>query len=117
MSKNFPQLADDLSKAIGTLRKGIKPTMQGFSSMAQAAMTDDALDPKTKELIATGIAIAVRCDGCIAFHVKAARKSGATREELLETIATAVYMGGGPSMIYGAQTLEAWDQYEEAEKA
>ena len=115
MTKNFPKLAEDLSKAIATLRKGITPTMQGFSSMAQAALTDQALDPKTKELIATAIAIALRCDGCIAFHVKAARKNGATRDEMLETIAMAIYMGGGPSMVYGAETLEAWDQFEEAD--
>ena len=117
MSKDFPKLAADLTKAIGTLRKGIGPTMQGFSSLAQSALADNALDPKTKELIATAIAIALRCDGCIAFHVKAARKNGATRDEMLETIAMAIYMGGGPSMVYGAETLEAWDQFEEADKA
>ena len=70
-------------------------------------------DSKTKELIALAIGIAARCDGCLAFHAKAAAKYGATREEILETIAVAVYMGGGPSMIYGAEALEAFDQLSE----
>ena len=63
------------------------------------------------ELIATGIGISARCDGCIGYHVKAAIKHGATREEMLETIAVAVYMGGGPSMIYGAEALSAFDAF------
>ncbi|MDP2121007.1 MAG: carboxymuconolactone decarboxylase family protein [Hoeflea sp.] len=50
-----------------------------------------------------------RCDGCLAFHAKAARKYGATREEIVETIGVAVYMGGGPSMIYGAEALDAFN--------
>ena len=117
MTKNFPQMAKDLSGAIGVLRKGATEPMAGFSALAQAATKSGALDPKTKELIATAISIAVRCDGCIAFHVKAARKHGATRDEMLETIATAIYMGGGPSMVYGAETLEAFDQFEAADAA
>ncbi|MBE0529328.1 MAG: carboxymuconolactone decarboxylase family protein [Rhodospirillales bacterium] len=114
MSKDFPQMAKDLSRAIGVLRKGATEPLQGFSALAKAATKAGTLDPKTKELIATAIGIAVRCDGCIAFHVKAARELGASREEMVETIAMAIYMGGGPSLIYGAMTLEAWDQFEAA---
>jgi AhpD family alkylhydroperoxidase len=115
MSKNFPQMATGLTRAIATMRKGIPETMEGFSTMARAATAPGALDLKTKELLATAIAIAVRCDGCIAFHVKAVIKAGANREELLETIAMAIYMGGGPSMVYGAEALEAFDQFSAAE--
>ncbi|MBC8157912.1 MAG: carboxymuconolactone decarboxylase family protein [Alphaproteobacteria bacterium] len=117
MSKDFPQMAKDLSAAIAVMRKGVSEPMAAFSSLAQASTKAGVLDPKTKELIATAIGIAVRCDGCIAFHVKAARKLGATRDEMLETIAMAIYMGGGPSMVYGAETLEAWDQFEAADAA
>lgn len=46
--------------------------MRAFSSLAQAAVAAKALDGKTKELIALGIAVAVRCDDCIGFHVKEA---------------------------------------------
>lgn len=114
MTKDFPQMAKDLSQAIGILRKGATEPLQGFSALAKAATKNGVLDTKTKELIATAISIAVRCDGCVAFHVKAARAAGATRDEMVETIAMAVYMGGGPSLIYGAMTLEAWDQFEAA---
>ena len=74
------------------------------------ALKPGALDVKTKELIAIAIAIAARCDGCVGFHVKAAIKAGATREEVLETVSMAIYMGAGPSMIYAAETLRAFDE-------
>ena len=85
--------------------------MAGFSALAKAATAAGALDPKTKELVAIGIAVTARCDGCIAFHTKAAIRGGATREELLETLGMSIYMGGGPSMVYAAEALAAFDQF------
>ena len=60
--------------------------------------------------VAIGIAVATRCDGCVGFHAKAAIKAGATREEVLETLSMAIYMGAGPSMIYAAEALRAFDE-------
>ena len=37
---------------------------------------------------------------------------GATREEVAETMAMAVYMGGGPSLMYAADALRAYDQFK-----
>jgi len=75
-------------------------------------MTEGALSARTKELIALAIAITVRCDGCIAYHVHDAVHAGATRGEIVEAIGVAVLMGGGPSAIYGAEALEALEQFE-----
>lgn len=86
--------------------------MKHFSALARAATAEGALDVKTKELIALAIGIATRCDGCIAFHAKAAAKHGATREEILETLGMSVYMGGGPSFMYAGQALEAFEQFK-----
>lgn len=95
------------------IRKGIPGVAKGFQEIAKSAIQPGALDAKTKELIALSIGIAARCDGCLAYHAKAAAKYGATREEIMETIGVAVYMGGGPSMIYGAEALAAFDAFAE----
>ena len=84
-TKNWPDFTRGLSAELRNLRGGAPEVMKAFSSIAQAALAQGALDPKTKELIALGIAVAIRCDECIAFHVKAAIERGATREEVLET--------------------------------
>ena len=79
--------------------------------MARGATSDAALDEKTKELIAMGIAIALRCDGCIGFHTKSLIRVRATRQEFEEMLGVAIYMGGGPSLMYAAQALDAWEQF------
>jgi AhpD family alkylhydroperoxidase len=111
MLKDWQAMAAELTGDIRSLRAGAPDVMKGFSALAQAALKADALDTKTKELIALAIAVATRCDGCIAFHAEAAMKQGASRAEVLETMGMAVYMGAGPSVMYAAQVLEAFDQF------
>lgn len=106
---NWPEFIHQLNRRTGALRKDAPEVMTAFSGLARAATADGALSPKFKELIALGISITARCDGCLAYHAKAAHKAGASREEVLETIGMALYMGGGPSMIYGAEALDAFD--------
>jgi AhpD family alkylhydroperoxidase len=101
---------DDTNGELARLRAATPDTAAGFGQLARAASKDGALDAKTKELIALVIGVAKQCDGCIAFHVKALIRMGATREEIAETVGMCVYMGGGPSMMYGAKALDAFDK-------
>ena len=103
MHKDWPAMASELSAAIKQVRLGAPDVMKNFSAMASAATATGALDTKTKELMTMAIAVAIRCDGCIAFHAKAALQHGATREEIMETMGLAIYMGAGPSLMYAAQ--------------
>jgi AhpD family alkylhydroperoxidase len=45
-----------------------------------------ALDPKYVELISLAVGAALRCKHCTGYHMQAALKKGATREEILEVI-------------------------------
>jgi AhpD family alkylhydroperoxidase len=117
MHKNWPELAAGLSPALKELRAGAPEVMKGFSALARAALEAKALDTKTKELIALAIAVALRCDACVAFHAEAAVKAGATRDEVMETMGMAVYMGAGPSVMYAAQAVEAYDQFRATQPA
>ena len=78
--------------------------------MATAATKDGVLDKKTKELIALALGVASRCDGCIGFHTQALSKLGATQQEVIETLGMAVYMGGGPSLMYAAEAISAFEE-------
>ncbi|WP_091685782.1 carboxymuconolactone decarboxylase family protein [Methylocapsa palsarum] len=110
MDVNWPELTAELSSDLKTLRGGAPAVMKAFSAIAQAALEPKALDAKTKELLALGISVAVRCDDCIAFHTKAALAQGASRDEVLETLGMAIYMGAGPSVMYSSHALAAFDQ-------
>lgn len=113
MSKSYPEITKRISSNLKLLRKDISDTMQGFSAMSQAATKDGVLDKKTKELIALAIGVSTRCDGCIGFHSKALVDLGATREEIEETLGMAIYMGGGPSLMYAAEAMLAYEQFND----
>lgn len=110
MHVDWNNLVKELGRSLRVLRSGTGDVYKAFSAMAQAALQTGALDTKTKELIALAIGVAIRCDDCIAFHVKAALAAGATREELMETLGMAVYMGAGPSVMYASHAVEAIEQ-------
>lgn len=111
MSKDYVAITKEISSGIKTLRQDIPEVMQGFSAMAGAATRDGALSKKVKELVALGIAISTRCDGCIGFHTEALIKLGTTKAEFEETLGLAVYMGGGPSLMYAGHAMTAWEQF------
>jgi len=111
MLQDWPKLTGDFSPALKELRAGAPEAMKGFSALARAALEPKALDTKTKELIALAIAVATRCDACVGFHAEAAVRQGASREEVMETMGMAIYMGAGPSVMYAAQAIEAYDQF------
>lgn len=114
MHTNWPEMTDVIRGWLKNLRGGAPEVMKAFSAIAQSALAPKALDVKTKELIAIAIAVAVRCDDCIAFHVKAAIDHGATREEVQETLGMAIYMGAGPAAMYASHALEAYTQFSAA---
>ena len=84
--------------------------LSAFGALGAAATKDGALTKKTRELVALGIAISYRCDDCIGFHMQSLIKLKATREEVEEVAGVAVYTGGGPSMMYAAHALVAFDE-------
>jgi AhpD family alkylhydroperoxidase len=110
MTEDWLALIGNMNGAVRDLRQASPEVMKAFSEMARAAHGGAALDGKTKELVALAISVAVRCDPCIAYHAEGAVKQGASRDEVAETLAMAVYMGAGPSVMYAAKALEAVDQ-------
>ncbi|MFP4636693.1 MAG: carboxymuconolactone decarboxylase family protein, partial [Nitriliruptoraceae bacterium] len=102
MPDDYQLYLKDYMDTTAKLRAELPEVMGAFGDLHGAAMPDGgALDTKTKELIALGMGITGHCEGCIAVHVSAAAKAGASREELMEVIGVAIVMNGGPATVYG----------------
>ena len=112
MSKSFKTITQDISQSLKQFRKEAVAPMEGFDAMAKSAMAEGVLSTLQKELIATAIAVSTRCDGCIGFHVRSLVRLNATREQINEMLAVAVYMGGGPSLMYAAEVLSAFEEFQ-----
>ena len=107
---DYPDYLAGLRRTNRALAQTIPDTMKGFGALSKAAKEGGALGLKEKEFVALGIAVAVRCEPCIAFHVEALKKAGATREELGDVLAMCIQMGGGPAVMYASKALDCWDQ-------
>jgi AhpD family alkylhydroperoxidase len=111
---NWPDYIKERTAQLRNLRSGAPDVMKAFSGLAQAALAPKVLECKTKELIALAIAVAIHCDDCVGFHVKAALEHDASRDEVMETLGMAIYMGAGPSVMYANHALEAFEQFKAA---
>ncbi|MCX7568224.1 carboxymuconolactone decarboxylase family protein [Sulfitobacter sp. F26169L] len=101
---------DETRKGLRNLNGAIPDTANAFGAMGKAVKSGGVLDFKTKEFVALGISISIRCEPCISLHVEALVKAGATREELGDVLAMSMQMGGGPAMMYAAKALECYDE-------
>lgn len=106
----YRELTQGVSANLASLRGSTPGVMKSFGELGRAATADGVLDKKTKELIALALSVASRCEPCIGFHTQALVKLGATRQEVDETLGVAVYMGGGPSLMYAASAIAAFDE-------
>ncbi|HEX7642918.1 MAG TPA: carboxymuconolactone decarboxylase family protein [Burkholderiaceae bacterium] len=107
----YRDLTQSISRNLTTLRTDTPDVMTAFNNMARAATQDGALDKKTKELIALALGVAAHCDACIGFHVQALVRLGAGKKEIEEALGMAVYMGGGPSLMYSANAMKAYHEF------
>ena len=103
-TKNPRELLDEVYDGIGDFTTLQTTRMAAWDNVVSLGYDNGALDKKTKEILAAGISLIVRCDHCIAHHIYSALKAGATREELMEAAFTAIVLGGGPTVTY-ASTL------------
>ena len=114
---HYRDLTQGVSSKLAQLRASTPEVMKAFNELGKAATAPGALDAKTKELIALALSVAVRCDPCIGFHTRALVKLGATRQEVDETLAVATYMGGGPSLMYAASAVAAFEEFSTTQAA
>ncbi len=109
---DHPEIVDYAKKAFGRLAATMPDTMSAFGQLQQATFKDGALDVKTKELIALGIAVAQGCDGCMAWHNAALHELDVPREQVAEAISVAVEMGGGVALYSAAKAMDGFDQFQ-----
>ncbi|WP_240610129.1 carboxymuconolactone decarboxylase family protein [Sphingomonas pokkalii] len=93
---------------VGALGKLTPDTVRGYAMIGNAGTKTDHLDAKTRELIAVAVAISLRCDGCITVHTDAARKAGATQEELAEALGVAIGLNAGAGLVYSTRAMDAF---------
>ena len=107
MMFDWNQYRQQLAKGIADLGRQTPGTMRGYRDLSQAGAQTARLDDKTRELIAIAVGVTRQCDGCIATHVAADRKSGATPEEIAEALGVAIAVNAGAALVFSARAMDA----------
>lgn len=107
---SYTEKFDEIRGQLRELGKAVPDAVAGFNALQKAAKEQSGLSAREVEIAALAIAIADRCEPCIMFHVLGLKKAGGTREDVAGIAAVAMNMGGGPSYMYGAKALGAWDE-------
>jgi AhpD family alkylhydroperoxidase len=85
-------------------------TFRAYEALEAKTLQSGALDRKYKELTGLATSIVSLCYGCIEYHTTQALACGATREEIVETVAVALIMGGGPAQWPGRYVFKVLDE-------
>jgi AhpD family alkylhydroperoxidase len=103
----------DAIKKLGQLKRLKSDLFESISGFDAKVFADGSLPARVKELIAIGCAHVTRCPYCIDFHVRKAKKAGATDEEIAETVFVAVAMSAGASMAHACVTIDSLAEAEQ----
>jgi AhpD family alkylhydroperoxidase len=105
-----------LASTVVEIAKTSGDIVKGYRTLHTAHTAQGALDPKTRELVALAVAVTLRCDGCITVHVEAARKHGATEDEITDALGVAIAVNAGAALVYSARTIDAFHALDDSSK-
>jgi AhpD family alkylhydroperoxidase len=99
----FPKPTPELAER----RRTLAPEPEAaFQALSKAVFAEGALDTRTKQIIAVAVAHVTQCPWCIEGHVKAARRAGATPQQIMEAIWVAAEMRAGAAYAHSLKALD-----------
>jgi AhpD family alkylhydroperoxidase len=112
MSNHHHEVLKGLREPTRSLRHAMPEAWEAFQSLHAAAMSDGEVPTRLKEATALAISVVKRCDGCIAYHARAAARAGATSAEVAELLGVALLMDGGTASVYAPRAWEAFLEFQ-----
>jgi len=97
------------------IREACPEAFAAFLDFHQKALEPGRLDARTKQLAAIAVSVFSKCPYCIPYHVQRALNMGITKEEMIEIGLVAVSLGGGSTMTYVTQMIQAINALHEGE--
>jgi AhpD family alkylhydroperoxidase len=107
MMLDWNEYRKQLTAGVKQLGQLSPDTVKGYVELSSAGSKKNLLGAKVRELISLAVAVTLRCDGCITVHTEAARRQGASDEEIAEALGVAVAVNAGAAMVYSARVIDA----------
>jgi AhpD family alkylhydroperoxidase len=109
MTETPSEFAARRSRANERLLDGAPLTIKRFFALDRDVYRPGALPKATKDLLGLVASTVLRCNDCIAYHVREAIAAGVDREQLIEALGIALVVGGSitiPHLRFAVEFLE-----------
>jgi len=110
MTESQKELNENRVKNLGRFGELLPGALGRVRDQAAETYRDGALDAKTKRLMALAIGLGAGCRNCVLGQAMYALECGATREEILETIAVVVSMRGTTGVGESLRIIQLLDE-------
>jgi alkylhydroperoxidase/carboxymuconolactone decarboxylase family protein YurZ len=105
----MPEQSQLVSKAFQAFMSEAPNHAKAWSAAVQALAGASALDEKTSALAYLAVLAALRMEGGVPFHVQAAKKAGASRQEIISAILIGLPAAGNAVTVCLPAALAAFD--------
>ncbi|CAM1356214.1 MULTISPECIES: carboxymuconolactone decarboxylase family protein [Tenacibaculum] len=112
MSQKVQEFNDYRAKMNEKILASDNKVIKRIFNLDTNAFTEGHLPVKTKELLGLVASAVLRCDDCIAYHLKTAHQNGVTKEEMMETMSIATLVGGTILIPHLRRAVEFWEALE-----
>ncbi|MEE3998873.1 carboxymuconolactone decarboxylase family protein [Tenacibaculum sp. FZY0031] len=112
MSQKVQEFNDYRAKMNEKILASDNKVIKRIFNLDTNAFTEGHLPVKTKELLGLVASAVLRCDDCIAYHLKTAYENGVTKEEMMETMSIATLVGGTIVIPHLRRAVEFWEALE-----
>ncbi len=113
MIRDWKEYRSQIGAAVREIGTSNPDIVKAYAAFHHASAASKHLDAKTRELIALGVAVSLRCDGCINAHTEAAVRAGATQDEIADALGVAIMVNAGATMVYSAHVVDAFHAYSQ----
>ena len=110
MSENQIELNNARKNHLGRFVELLPDLSKGLMAVAGEAYKDGVIDSKTKRLMAMAVALGLGCKYCILGQTEEALDLGATKEEILETIAVVASVRGTSGIAESYRLIQFLDE-------
>jgi AhpD family alkylhydroperoxidase len=96
---------------LGELAELARPEFEGFLGLNNAfERKNGRIPPKYRELMAVAVAATTQCPYCLDVHTSAAKKAGASREEIAEAVFVAAALRASAAVTHGTLALKLYEK-------
>ncbi len=114
--RTIRQFTEERQKLNDVVMRYADLSIKRFYRLDSEVYRERALPKKIKELLGLVASLALRCDDCVMYHIIRCYEEGVTSEELEETLAVGLVVGGSITIPHLRKAFQTWDELQAAGK-